>query len=39
METELLYEEPKLEVLQVHKKEEVITTSPGDDEDEWTGFY
>lgn len=39
MEKGLLYEEPKLEVLQVKKKEDVITTSPDINEDEWTGFY
>lgn len=35
----LLYEEPKLEVLQVKSKEDVITTSLDINEDEWTGFY
>ena len=39
MEKRLFYEEPKLEVLQVKNKEDVITTSPDFNEDEWTGFY
>lgn len=42
MRRKLFYKEPKITVLQLEEKENIIRTSPVpdvDNEDEWTGFY